>query len=82
MSFKILLLAPDLDPSWPDKIRQAVPGVDVRAFADPKDAAADIADADAAWLGVWCGAIIGSIAAVFVYYGTLIVFSRVWLRQV
>ena len=29
MSFKLLLLAPDLDPSWPDKIRQAVPGVDV-----------------------------------------------------
>jgi hypothetical protein len=30
MSFKLLLLAPDLDPSWPDKIRQAVPGVDVK----------------------------------------------------
>jgi hypothetical protein len=26
MSFKTLLLAPDADPSWPDKIRQAVPG--------------------------------------------------------
>ena len=26
MSFKILLLAPDADPSWPEKIRRAVPG--------------------------------------------------------
>ena len=49
MSFKLLLLAPDLDPSWPDKIRQAVTGVDVKAFADPQDAAVDLADADAAY---------------------------------
>jgi phosphoglycerate dehydrogenase-like enzyme len=49
MSFKLLLLAPDLDPTWPDKIRQAVPGVDVKAFSDPQDAVADIADADAAY---------------------------------
>jgi phosphoglycerate dehydrogenase-like enzyme len=49
MSFKLLLLAPDLDPSWPDKIRQAVPGVDVKAFADAEDAMNDIADADAAY---------------------------------
>jgi phosphoglycerate dehydrogenase-like enzyme len=49
MSFKLLLLAPDLDPSWPDKIRQAVPGVDVKAFADPQGAADDIVDADAAY---------------------------------
>src|SRR5215813_2549579 len=49
MSFKLLLLAPDLDPSWPDKIRQAVPGVDVKAFAHPQDAVDDIADADAAY---------------------------------
>jgi hypothetical protein len=26
MSFKILLLAPDVDPFWPEKIRRAVPG--------------------------------------------------------
>jgi phosphoglycerate dehydrogenase-like enzyme len=49
MSFKLLLLAPDLDPTWPGKIRQAVPGVDVKAFADPRDAMDDIADADAAY---------------------------------
>jgi phosphoglycerate dehydrogenase-like enzyme len=49
MSFKILLLAPDVDPSWPEKIRRAVPGVVVKAFVDPKDAADDIVDADAAY---------------------------------
>jgi len=49
MSFKLLLLAPDLDPSWPDKIRQAVPGVDIKAFAYPQDAVDDIVDADAAY---------------------------------
>ena len=48
MSFKILLLAPDVDPSWPEKIRRAVPGVVVKNFVDPKDAVADIVDADAA----------------------------------
>jgi len=25
MSFTILLLSPDVDPSWPEKIREAVP---------------------------------------------------------
>jgi len=30
MSFKILLLPPDVDASWPEKIRQAVPGVVVK----------------------------------------------------
>jgi hypothetical protein len=49
MSFKILLLAPDVDPSWPEKIRRAVPGVVVKTFVDPKDAADDIVDADAAY---------------------------------
>ncbi len=32
MSFKILLLPPDVDESWPEKIRQAVPGVVTKAF--------------------------------------------------
>jgi len=49
MSFKILLLPPDVDASWPEKIRQAVPGAIVKAFGDPKDALTDIADADAAY---------------------------------
>ncbi len=49
MSFKILLLASDADPSWPEKIRRAVPGVVVNAYGDPQDALDDIADADAAY---------------------------------
>src|SRR5580692_10252885 len=49
MSFKILLLAPDADPSWPEKIRRAVTGVVVNTYSDPQDALDDIADADAAY---------------------------------
>src|SRR5882724_10829041 len=49
MSFKILLLPPDVDASWPEKIRQAVPGAVVKAFEDPQDARIDIEDADAAY---------------------------------
>jgi hypothetical protein len=32
MSFKILLLAADADPSWPEKIRRAVPGAVAEIF--------------------------------------------------
>ncbi len=49
MSFKILLLPPDVDETWPEKIRQAVPGVVVKAFRNPEDAQSDIEDADAAY---------------------------------
>src|SRR5262245_46108820 len=49
MSFKIVLLGPDVDESWPQKIRQAVPGVAVKAFRDWQDALADIEDTDAAY---------------------------------
>jgi phosphoglycerate dehydrogenase-like enzyme len=49
MSFTMLLLSPDADPSWPDKIRQAVPGAVIKIYADPKDALADIETADAAF---------------------------------
>ncbi len=49
MSFTILLLSPDADPSWPEKIKQAVPGAIAKAFADPKDALAEIETADAAY---------------------------------
>ena len=49
MSFTILLLAADADPSWPEKIRQAVPGAVAKIYADPKDALADIETADAAY---------------------------------
>jgi phosphoglycerate dehydrogenase-like enzyme len=49
MSFMILLLSPDADPSWPEKIRQAVPGAVAKIYADPNDALADIETADAAY---------------------------------
>jgi phosphoglycerate dehydrogenase-like enzyme len=49
MSFMILLLAPDADRSWPEKISQAVPGAVAKIYADPKDALADIETADAAY---------------------------------
>jgi phosphoglycerate dehydrogenase-like enzyme len=49
MSFTILLLSPDADPSWPEKIRQAVPGAVAKIYADPRDAFADIETADAAY---------------------------------
>ena len=49
MSFKILLLPPDVGASWPEKIWQAVPGPVAKAFWDPKDALTDIEDADAAY---------------------------------
>ena len=47
MSFTMLLLSPDADPSWPAKIRQAVPGALAKICADPKGALADIESADA-----------------------------------
>src|SRR5438128_12623165 len=49
MSFKIVLLPPDVDASWPEKIRQAVPGAVVKAFENPQDPRLDIEDADAAY---------------------------------
>src|SRR6266566_121490 len=49
MSFTILLLAPDADPSWPEKISRTVLGAVAKAYADPKDALADIETADAAY---------------------------------
>ena len=49
MSFTILLLSPDVDPSWPEKISRAVPGAVAKIYADPKDALVDIETADAAY---------------------------------
>jgi phosphoglycerate dehydrogenase-like enzyme len=49
MSFTILLLSADADLSWPEKIRQAVPGAVAKIYADPQDALADIETADAAY---------------------------------
>jgi phosphoglycerate dehydrogenase-like enzyme len=49
MSFTILLLSPDADPSWPEKISRAVPGAVAKIYADPKDALVDVENADAAY---------------------------------
>jgi phosphoglycerate dehydrogenase-like enzyme len=49
MSYKMILLPPDIGEGWPAKIRQAVPGIDVESFDNPQDAAAAIVDADAAY---------------------------------
>src|SRR6202007_3228742 len=49
MSFTILLLSPDSDPSWPEKLSRAVPGAVAKIYADPEDAVVDIETADAAY---------------------------------
>jgi phosphoglycerate dehydrogenase-like enzyme len=49
MSFKIVLLSPDADASWPEKIQRVAPGAVVKVFRNPQDALDDIADADAAY---------------------------------
>lgn len=49
MSLTILLLGPDVDPSWPRKIMQAVAGVVAKAFTNANDAAADLETAEAAY---------------------------------
>ena len=47
MSFKMVLLPPGLVPGWPETLRDAVPGIEVRMYEDPADAVEDIVDADA-----------------------------------
>lgn len=49
MSLKMILLPPGYHPDWPERIRTAVPGAEVKAIADPKDAFRDIKDADCAY---------------------------------
>jgi len=49
MSFTILLLSADADPSWPEKISRAVPGAVAKIYTDPTDALDDIETADAAY---------------------------------
>ncbi len=36
MSFKMLLLPPDVNESWPEKILQVAPGAVVKVFRDAK----------------------------------------------
>jgi phosphoglycerate dehydrogenase-like enzyme len=49
MSFTILLLSSDADPSWPEKISRAVPGAVAKIYATPEEALPDIETADAAY---------------------------------
>jgi phosphoglycerate dehydrogenase-like enzyme len=49
MSFKIVLLPPDWDADWPDRMRAALPGVNVVACTTADEAAREIEDADAAY---------------------------------
>lgn len=48
MSFTICCRR-NADPSWPEKIGRTVPGAVAQAYADPKDALADIETADVAY---------------------------------
>lgn len=49
MSFRIVLLPPYVEPSWPTVLADAVPGIGVAAFDRPEDAADAIGEADAAY---------------------------------
>lgn len=49
MSFKLVLIGPFVEPDWPEKVREAVPGVDVSLFADAEQAGASLEDADAVY---------------------------------
>src|SRR5437868_13871206 len=49
MSFKIVLLPPSIQDSWPEQIRQVVPGAEVVVCRDSSAAAGEIVDADAAF---------------------------------
>ena len=49
MGFKIVIVPPNTQPDWPEKIRAAVPDCDVLMFDDADAATAAIEDADAAY---------------------------------
>ena len=49
MSFTILLLSPDADPSWPEKISGPSRMLSARHTPIPRDALADIETPDAAY---------------------------------
>jgi phosphoglycerate dehydrogenase-like enzyme len=49
MTFKMLLLPPDMGADWPEKIRATVAGVQLEVFKEPGAAADAIVDADAAY---------------------------------
>ena len=49
MGFKMVIVPPNTQPDWPEKIRAAAPDCDVQMFDDANDAMAAIEDADAAY---------------------------------
>jgi phosphoglycerate dehydrogenase-like enzyme len=49
MGFKLVLVPPNTQPEWPEKIRAAVPDCDVHLFESAEAAMAAIEDADAAY---------------------------------
>src|SRR5438445_1250905 len=49
MPFKMVILPPEFQEDWPDKIRAEVPGANVMLFRNPIDAKEEIEDADCAF---------------------------------
>ena len=49
MPFKMAILPPEAQEEWPVKIREAVPGAEVRVFRTAEEAEAYIEDADCAY---------------------------------
>ena len=49
MSFRMVLLPPNIGENWPSKIRATVPGIHVESFENPLDAIDAIVEADAAY---------------------------------
>jgi hypothetical protein len=49
MGFKMVIVPPNTQPDWPEKIQAAVPDCEVLMFDDAKAAMAAIEDADAAY---------------------------------
>ena len=49
MGFKMVLLPPNTQPDWPEKIRAVVPDCEVLLFDSPEAARQAIVDADAAY---------------------------------
>src|SRR5438477_5118876 len=47
--FKMVILPPEFQEEWPEKIREAVPEASVKLFRNPADAISEIADADCAF---------------------------------
>ena len=49
MAFKLVIVPPNTQPDWPEKIRTVVPGCEVQLFDSAEAAMEAIVDADAAY---------------------------------